>query len=113
MADIRGRLERLLDDESLVSEEKLGKLVDEAFSYSRTRRVWHTFTCRSCSQKQRLEVEVEVPDWPARKQVVAMLIDQAKGKPSETRKVEASVAVSRVEELEGLSDEELARLAAG
>lgn len=63
--------------------------------------------CRHCRKLG--EYWVEVPDPVQAVKGLSALLDQAHGRPVE--RVESSVRVSSVEEIRGLSDEELARLA--
>lgn len=59
--------------------------------------------CDGCRQK----IPIEYPDYKGRMQALGMLLDQAKGRPTERKEVE--IKVRTLAEMEQLSDEELQR----
>jgi hypothetical protein len=99
MSDLRSRLGSLLDN---LEDEDIKEIVEE--SLSATRLKWSY--CPNCRKK----VEADFPDLDKRAKFLATLLDQAKGKPAETKQVTVNVAHRMVSEL---SDEELEQLASG
>lgn len=86
--DARGHLERALDD--FLTPEQLRVLIDEVLKV--TKRVSAVCTCKHCSKKS--TVMVEVTDAKAVAGAIGDLLTQAKGRPGESRE-DASVTVNR------------------
>jgi hypothetical protein len=109
---MREVLGRVLDG---IDDEPLRLLVEEAFRGQSTKNVWHAFACDKCGKKQKHEVAVEVPSAKLSERVKALtaLLDQAKGRPAEQRKVTVDVTVRALEDLRSLSDGQLAAIASG
>ena len=112
MSDLRERLAVVLDG---IEDDAVRELVAEVFTGTKKQSVWHTFECRECDQKQRLEVEVEVPaaKFAERVKALQMLLDQGKGRPAERKVQTIDVTVRHLGELRELSDEQLAAIASG
>ena len=75
MADARSEIGKAL--EGKLSPEQLSFLMDEVLAI--TKRPWADVTCRSCKQKQR--VQVDVPDAKAVTGALIDLANQAWGRP--------------------------------
>ena len=100
MSDLRSRINEAL---YATAKEKVTQLVDDLFDMKKPGRGW----CKQCGGK----VAAEFPDYKGQAQALALLMDQGKGKPAETRKVDVTATVKK--DLAEMSDDELAALAAG
>lgn len=113
MSDARLALEQVFDSTPGL-DDKWRKLIDEAFAAERIREVSTAITCKCCGKERKYLVKVPLPNWSDRAKALDMLLTQAKGKPAETKKIDLNVlAVQTRADLEQLSDEELALVAAG
>lgn len=111
--DARAALDRVLDSIPDL-DDKWRALVIEAFEAQKPREVWATFTCKNtkCGKKQKHAVVVQIPDFNARAKLLDILLNQAKGKPAETKRVDLTARVAQNRrELEQMTDEQLLELA--
>jgi hypothetical protein len=106
VTDFRVRLNREIDGRS---DEEIKRIVDDAFGGS-NRRIMRRVYCPSCEFK--FDHEFTVPDGAKTVDAVTKLLAEAKGKPTETRRVEVDITARTMDELEELSDRQLAELAA-
>lgn len=111
VVDVVGRLAAAVEDEG--TQEALLAYVRMAFGARREVRSYVDFRCRECGVRQKQEARVVVPDLREQTAAMKMLLDRVKGRPRESVVVDQRVVVGCLEELEGLSLEELARVAAG
>lgn len=112
MADARVLLEEVLDSTPDL-DAKYRDMINEAFAVERIREVSTAITCKCCGKERKYLVKVPLPNWADRAKAIDMLLTQAKGKPAETKKIDLNVlAVKTRADLEQLSDEELALIAA-
>lgn len=110
--DARLALERVLDSVPDL-DEKYRLLIEEAFAADRLREVSVPITCKECGEQRKYVVQVPLPDISARIKGLDLLLTQAKGKPAETKVVDLNVTAAKTRaELEAMSDEELALIAA-
>ena len=116
MADPRRDLTaayQLLDDETQGGIVALAKQMLEETLLATKHQVLKgvVLECRKCMKHNMYDVPYEAPDVLTRLKGFEIIANQLQGKPAETQKVEVNVAVSRIEELEALSMEDLAALA--
>jgi hypothetical protein len=105
--DVRARISAALDD---LPDETIRVLVSEALAAEKD--TWVNVVCKECLHEARYTVSV--PNWKERAQVLEILANQGKGKPPETIRQTIGVgAIKTLEELEALSNEELAAIASG
>lgn len=110
--DARQTLERVLDAVPDL-DEKYRQLIEDAFAAERIREVSVPITCKECGEQRKYVVQVPLPDLASRIKGIDLLLTQAKGKPAETKVVDLNVtAVKTRQELEAMSDEQLALVAA-
>lgn len=110
--DARLALERVLDAVPDL-DEKFRGLIEEAFTVERMREVSVPITCKECGEQRKYVVQVPLPDISARIKGIDLLLTQAKGKPAETKVVDLNITAAQTrEELEAMSDEQLALVAA-
>lgn len=67
--------------------------------------------CKDCGHKRIYDIPVQVPDVLTRLKGFEIIANQLQGKPAETQKVEVNVVARTLQQLEGLTNEELAELA--
>lgn len=68
-------------------------------------------TCSHCSKTKLYDIPIPVPDLTTRMKGLDILMNQALGKPVETREVTVDVGERTLAQLEGMSMRELAELA--
>lgn len=104
MSDPRVEIRGVLSDPDMAA--KLKALVDAAMTLDRVEK--HFLRCKFCRKESWFEVSVK--DVKGSVKALSELLDQAHGKPAETRAVTVDVNVRR-EELASMSDEQLLELA--
>lgn len=110
--DARQTLERVLDQVPDL-DAKYKTLIEEMFAAERMREVSVPITCKECGEQRKYVIQVPLPDLVSRVKGLDMLLTQAKGKPAETKLIDLNVTAAHTRaELEGMSDEQLALLAA-
>lgn len=110
--DARQTLERVLDAVPDL-DAKYRQLIEDAFAAERIREVSVPITCKECGEQRKYVIQVPLPDLASRIKGIDLLLTQAKGKPAETKVVDLNVtAVKTRQELEAMSDEQLALVAA-
>lgn len=111
-SDARLSLERVFDSTPNL-DAKWRQLIDDAFAAEKVRDVSVGITCKCCGKYRRYVIPVPLPDFASRTKALEALLTQAKGKPAETKTVDLNVrAATTRAELEALSDEQLALVAA-
>lgn len=98
----------------LQAEGKLEALFTQILFAEGKKKGYAEFNCKKCGQRQRQEAEVDVPAAKPSELAKAfqILMDQAYGKPAETKKVDVDITVSTIEGFKALTNAELAQLAA-
>lgn len=110
--DARATLEQVFDAIPDL-DKKYKQLIEDAFATEKLREVSVAVTCKCCGEQRKYVIQVPLPDWSARVKAIDLLLTQAKGKPAETKVVDLNVtAVQTRAELEAMSDEQLALVAA-
>lgn len=84
--DLRVRLNEYLDK---ISDDDLETWLGGLLSISRLTWAW----CPDCKKK----VQVDYPDYKGQGYLISMLLDQAKGKPTERREVDITVGIKRID----------------
>lgn len=111
--DARAALEQVFDAIPDL-DQKWKTLIEEAFTAEKIRDVSVGITCKCCEKYRKYVIAVPIPDWSARVKALDLLLTQAKGKPAETKVVDLKVFAAQTrDELERMSDEDLALVAAG
>lgn len=88
-------------------------LIEETLTASKEQLVkGHEIKCRDCGKVRIYDIPVRVPDVLTRLKGFEIIANQLQGKPAETQKVEVNVVARTISELEALTDEDLAVLAA-
>ena len=96
MADLRDLLGQALDD---IEPEIIRKMVREALTYEKEKQTWVSIKCRSCGVPGRYPVIYTLPDHRERAKVLDILLNQAKGRPKETKRVEVETFSHNVYEM--------------
>ncbi len=104
MSDPRAALAHAIGQK--MDEEWWDQFLDNA-TKKKTRRIRRT--CPGCKRANDYDVEMEMLD----PKVVEMLLNQAHGRPMETKKITVDVRASTAEEMRELSSEQLLELASG
>ena len=99
MADIRELMEEAFDEIAGDDEGAIKAFVREAFTLKKTKKYNRQVTCKDCGQSRMYQIEVEIPDYKERSKAIELLLNQAKGKPKETVKVQVDVGVRQVTEM--------------
>ena len=110
MSDLRHAINAALDEVAADEPEAIRSFVQEAFALEREKEVWAPVTCKHCRRSGKYVVQVKIPDYRERTKAIALLLDQAKGKPAETKRIEATVDLG-LRDMKQLSTEELLVLA--
>lgn len=106
MSDLRQRLSSLIDE--YITDDILKAQIIEAFDAEKPIKVH--IKCKAC--RREYWYNTKAPDIVARVKALSELINQAKGTPAQTIKQQVTVnAITTLEQLEQLSDTELAELA--
>ena len=115
MADPRELLKQSwdwLDSENRAEMQGLAlELWRETLSASKVRQEKGMFACRKCGTENTVVMEVELPDIVTRARALEVLMNQAYGKPQESKTVTVDVGERTLEALRGLPMSELAQLA--
>lgn len=116
MADPRKDLSAayaLLDEESQGGVVELAKqMLVETLTATKEQLVkGHEIKCRDCGKVRIYDIPIKAPDVLTRLKGFEIVANQLQGTPQTTTKVEVSVSARTLEELEALSNEDLARLA--
>ena len=103
----------LLDAETQGGIVALAKqMIEETLLASKEQLVkGYTIICKDCGTKRIYDIPVQVPDVLTRLKGFEIIANQLQGKPAETQKVEVNVVARTLDQLEGLTNEELAELA--
>ena len=103
----------LLDEETQGGIVQLAKqMIEETLLASKEQLVkGYTIICPDCGKKKLYDIPVQVPDVLTRLKGFEIIANQLQGKPAETQKVEGNVVARTLDQLEGLSNAELAELA--
>lgn len=103
----------LLDEETQGGIVALAKqMIEETLLASKEQLVkGYTIICKDCGTKRIYDIPVQVPDVLTRLKGFEIIANQLQGKPAETQKVEVNVVARTLDQLEGLTNEELAELA--
>lgn len=110
--DARQTLERVLDAIPDL-DAKYKQLIEDAFAAERIREVSVPITCKECGELRKYVIQVPLPDLASRIKGIDLLLTQAKGKPAETKVIDLNVAAVQTRaELEAMTDEQLALVAA-
>jgi hypothetical protein len=96
---------RLAEDVERLYDGRISGFLEEALAAERS--VWGT--CSHCHRK----TEVSVPDWNARTRALQLALEQGYGKVPAGPNSEELAAIENLDELNALSDVELAVLAGG
>jgi len=114
MADIRELMEEAFDEIALDDRESIKSFVREAFTLEKTKELWVPVTCKHCARVGKYPVTIGIPDYKERAKAIESMLNQAKGKPKETVKVQVDVGVRQLAEmsLDDLAAEERAILTA-
>lgn len=107
--DVVARMDSLVEE--TVSDEMLRDFIVEAFKLEKRRSEIVDVTCTHCRKAFTTRVSFATPDYRDRAKAVEMLLNRTKGRPKETVNVTQQLHVRTLEELEGLTLEDLARLA--
>lgn len=106
MSDLRQRLADLLDEN--ITDDLLKAQILEAFEVDKPIKVF--IKCKACHREY--WYSTKAPDAVARVKALSELLNQAKGTPAQTIKQTITIdAVNTLDQLESLSDRELAELA--
>jgi len=111
--DARAALERVFDSIPDL-DRKWRDLLEAAFAAEKQREMWVAVECKHCNRPGKYRVTIAIANWMERAKALTMLLEQAKGRPAETKKLELSVLAAQTRmELEAASEEELLALAGG
>lgn len=86
LLDARKRIDRQL--EGLLTDQRLQEILDEALQIKK--KGWADFSCKKCGARQRQQAEIM--DTVGVTRVMDIMLNQAKGRPSE-EKPDAGVSV--------------------
>jgi hypothetical protein len=93
MADLRNVINELLDTIAADNPQAIRELVESTLSSEKEREEWVTICCKECGETRRYSVRVKMPDFKERTKALQILLDQAKGKPAETLKLEGGLTI--------------------
>lgn len=99
MADMRQVMEEIVDEIAHENRDAIKASLLEAFTLTRKKKYNRMITCKDCGQSRMYAIEIEVPDLKSQTKAWQTALDQSKGKPKETVKVQVDVGVRPVTEM--------------
>lgn len=99
MADMRQMLEEIVDEIADESRADIKDSLREAFTLKKKKTYNRQITCKDCGKSRMYPIEIEIPDLKSQMNAIQVALDQAKGKPKETVKVQVDVGVRQITEM--------------
>lgn len=99
MADMREVMAEIVDEIAHENRDAIKESLLEAFTLTLKKTYNRQITCKDCGQARMYPIEIEVPDLKSQTNAWQVALDQSKGKPKETVKVQVDVGVRQLTEM--------------
>ena len=96
---MRQVMEEIVDEIAHENRDAIKDSLREAFTRTLKKTYKRQITCKECGQARMYPIEIEVPDLKGQMIAWQVALDQSKGKPKETVKVQVDVGVRQWTEM--------------